>query len=292
MKTVIAHILILALALPCPAQQPTNIAVHHESGQTFVTWEEADLTNGLSYRVYRDVTTTAPMVNLSTAELLGEVSGNSSRNIRLELANSSAAEYWKVPNGSPSLTQLADDDGLFVVTVPEPSNVTAYYAVVSVGTPLVLTTNGNTTGTGISEIAAETQAYLQFEELLGGQPQPRREVWGHWGTNIDTALQERSSPWPSTGFNFQLVYQSDPPLMGSNEYGLIARFHGLNFNFNTGNPTTTDLFLGAVRAGAGEVVILGFDDALVVIDGTVEQPYNKDFWFGVEEDFDVVSYQY
>lgn len=110
-----------------PAVQPANLVAEHRSGQTFLTWPEADAQ--AQYNVYRS---TQPITseNISAATRLtakwGPLGADTSRHT---YAGEAAPGNFVIADLTGPLT---DDTGLFVYTVQEGEGGQVYYAVTNV----------------------------------------------------------------------------------------------------------------------------------------------------------------
>ncbi len=141
-----------------PPAAATGLSVRHESGQTFLTWDEVDDTT--QYHVYRSsqpITTS----NLASAAQLtskwGAIDQDSSMN---KYGTVNMLQYLVIEERG---SQLSDTTGLFVYTTQPGEAGDAYYAVTSVGDGGENTTivaDSNTNATAVTESVTDPKPVL------------------------------------------------------------------------------------------------------------------------------------
>ena len=114
------------------AQSPTELSAFHRSGQTFLTWREAEGDGDEFYRIYRH-DSPITQVNLRSATIIATIPDSSAMYL---------TERWMTDYGYTPIQQnyiindlgseLEDTQGLFVHTLQSGEEATAYYAVTSV----------------------------------------------------------------------------------------------------------------------------------------------------------------
>lgn len=154
MRSALSHPLLglaaLLLAPAARAQQASNLAALHRSGQTFLTWDEAGTGNTTeSYRVYRH-TAEITAGNLPEAAALAQLPRGSSR-YPAESAFRGSNVYFVIENLGPN---VASNRGLFVYTPHEAGSF--FYAV-------TLRTNGWENTGDFSAANALTAAVTEVE---------------------------------------------------------------------------------------------------------------------------------
>ncbi|HOE97690.1 MAG TPA: DNRLRE domain-containing protein, partial [Candidatus Sumerlaeota bacterium] len=106
--------------------QPTQLQARHYSGQTFITWKEAQTgKDETSYRIYRH-SQPITAANLDQAELVDQVYQGSSW-LTDSIFNPAT---FKQPDLTPAGVTLAADSGLYVLPVEQSGS--SYYAVTTV----------------------------------------------------------------------------------------------------------------------------------------------------------------
>lgn len=249
-RLVLLSVFVLS-ASSAPAQSTgvTGLSALHRSGQTFLTWDELGLPD-VRYRVYRSA---APILDVGSATLLGEVDGTSSENVR-HSALLGAPSFFRIEDlASP----LAGDQGLFVHTVT--ADEAGYYAVTAVlgGVEDTAVTRGeNALLDPIAEVVAVPRPVLQ--SIAGSN---RHYV--HWVSAHDAPLAPAMWIRPSRAFNFRVVF--DPTFSGPRP--VMLRLHARGGNFQLPGEFSHP-----------ETVVLSPDDWIG------ESPTNT-FWYGLNEAF-------
>ena len=152
------------------AQTPTELDAFHRSGQTFLTWRELPGAGNEHYRVYRH---TAPITsgNLGSATRIAEIPDSSA----MYLTERWMADYGITPVQqnfiiSDLSPELEDTEGLFVFTVHQGEEGTAYYAVTSAVQGAENTTvvpGQNALTVGVAEEVAEPLPVMVWQSTNG-----------------------------------------------------------------------------------------------------------------------------
>jgi len=238
-------------------QTVTSLAALHQNGQTYLTWNEVG-DAATTYRIYRSASPFASPAQLTSGNLIGTASADSSFDARLsELRGTNY--FHRITAAGPDLSST---QGLFVhmPTADGP----AYYAVVAVigGVEQSGLSAGQNTTSAVNETVGMPEPVYQRSFTISSRTV---EVYVHWVSANATAFYPAMGNQNSVAHHLGLVRRGT-----ASTHSLLIRPHARQGSFLSTVTGTSNA-----------------DEWVLTLDDWMPNSIENTFWYGYHEAFDI-----